>query len=209
MRELDTVLIFTAIVHFSLSLADALMIDVILESPWIVAGIGLGIFAITIYGWIQTGQKAALYTAGGMLIATLIAVLVSSMVETRQEKVRKLVHSIADHLSANRFDQVIAAIHPEATETVHRAQAELPNYKFNSAKVTGIREIKFTDTVEPPRVVVTMTVVVDVETNGFAGRVPRLVEVTFYESGDQWLVYDYSHTDPMSGFRDEGTFPRP
>lgn len=185
------------------------MIDILLESPWIVASVGLFIVAITIYGWIQTGQKAALYSAGGILIATLLAVLISNWVETRQEKIRKVVHSVADDLGANRFEQIIAAIHPEATETVRRAQAELPNYKFKSAKVTGIHEINFTDKVEPQRVVVKMNVVVDVETNGFSGRVPRFVEVTFYKFGDQWLVYDYSHTDPMSGFREEGTFPRP
>jgi hypothetical protein len=185
------------------------MIETLLENPWVVGGVGLFLVVITIYGWVQTGQKGALYVAGGLFVATILAIFASVLIETRSEQLRKRIHSIAADLEANRFDDIVASIHPEATETVNRARAELPNYKFSLAKVTGIREMVFSDTVEPKRVTVKMTVVVEVETAGFSGRVPRLVDVTFYEDGGRWKVYDYSHQSPISGYREEGEFPSP
>ncbi len=182
------------------------MMEVLLESPWIVAAIGIAITLVTLYVWLQTGRKEAMWGAVAVLVLTGLAVLVSHLVETPQEKLRARIHAIANDLENNRREAVLAAIHPAATETVQRAEAEMPNYRFKLARVTRIQSMRFQDT-QPKRAIVEMSVVVDVETNGFNGRVPRYVEIVFIDEGGTWLVYDYRHADPINRFRDEMKSP--
>ena len=178
--------------------------DILFESPLLVGGIGIAVLAATIFGFVQTGSKAALYAAIGILLLTVLLVFISLRVETEKEQLTSFIHQTASELENNNHAAILSRIHPNANTTVGRAAAEMPRYEFTVADVTRIHELEIRSSAQPPTAIVKMNVVVEGTFDGFSGRVPRYVEISLEKVGDRWLVTDYQHDEPTKGFRDTG-----
>lgn len=176
----------------------------LLENSWMVGGLGFAISLATAYGWIQTGRKEALFAAAGILVLTIILIVVSMQVETDGEAIRKMIYQTADDVENNRRDAVLKRIHPSAVEILERARAEIQNYEFNRADVTQIHEITVNSKAQPAQATVKMNIIAGGSFSGFTSNgVPRYVEFTLYKSGKEWMVFDYSHSEPLAGFREK------
>ncbi|MFN3192876.1 MAG: hypothetical protein ACE361_20370 [Aureliella sp.] len=181
------------------------MRELIFESPWMV-GIG-GVSLVLLAGviWTQVNdrpvQRAALISMLASLVMTIVLVLTSLFVETDREAIRADLHELARLLQANDREAIYRHIHPNASEGVQRARAELPRYTFSEARVTRIKSIQINGEQKPPTALAEFNVVVEASASMGSGRVPRFVHVYFMKDGDNWLVHDYEHFDVATGFR--------
>lgn len=177
------------------------MKELLLGSPMIIGIAGLAIAALAGFYWSQTGYKAALATAVGIAIVTLLLIIMGLQLETDREKVEKTLHSVAAALQRNDYEAVYSVIHPSATAGVARARAELPNYEFDEARVTHIKIIKIETSRKPKTAIAEFNVRVGLKFQGQNFNIPRFVKVYFVKEGDRWLVRDYEHYEPTAGFR--------
>ena len=113
------------------------MSELLFENPFVVGVTGTAFVLIALVTWVQGGFRAALYSAIGFALLTLILLLVNINVQTDRETIQTLLHQVGRDLEHNEFDKVIAVIHPAAVEAIQRAKSELHNYKFSMARVTG------------------------------------------------------------------------
>ncbi len=176
------------------------MLEYVVDHPLWIGFFGLFIAGATFLGWIQTGNKLALGTALSAALLTILALAYSYGTESEKEKIEGMLHQTASDLEDNRFDAVYARIHRSAPELRSRAESELRRYRFSMAKVTRIKKIEIDEKHAPPMAKVEMNVVVEGSFDGFTGKAPRFVELYLYKEGSNWLVYDYSHREPMAGF---------
>jgi len=176
------------------------MISLLAERPLILS-IMLGtLSAGLIFGWLQTGKIGAAVV--GLLLALMIplAWVVAARWVTDREQIEALIYDTAGAVAENRYDRVYEVIGDPATET--RARAELPNYVFDSADVTGIRSIDLIDGSYPPEADADLNVRVDVSHRGgrFRGvRVLRRLVLKLQKLDDQWVVVQYRHLPVVGG----------
>ncbi len=172
------------------------------ESPLTVGIAGLCSAVLAGFLWTQSGSKAAGGAAIAIVLATLGLVLYGVQVETDEERIRNMLHEVADGLERNDHAFVISHIHPDARVTVQRAKSELPRYKFTEARVTRIKSVTIESNNKPESAVVEFNVIVDLSFEGFKGKVPRFVKIYLFKHQNRWLVHDYEHFEPTAGFRE-------
>ena len=179
------------------------MIQLIAESPLIVAMM-LGVLAAgLLYGWLQTGRKPLVIS--GVLIACLIPVLwiVAENWVTDREQIEQLIFQTADAVEANDHDRAVAVIGDDATR--RQALAELPNWVFSQADVGSIRSIRIIENTQPLQADVDMIVKVELSSKRGAMqnmRFPRRLMLTLEKRGTSsdavnggWVVTKYQHLD--------------
>lgn len=185
------------------------MISLLAERPLLLS-IMLGtLSAGLIYGWLQTGKRAA--AVGGIVLALMIplAWIVAARWVTDREQIETLIYDTAHAVAENQYDQVYGVIGDPATEA--QARAELPNYVFDAANVTGIRSIDLIDGSYPPEADVDLNVRVDVSHRGgrFQGlRVPRRLVLRLQQLDGQWVVVEYRHMPIVGGPDNFTTVPQ-
>lgn len=185
------------------------MISLLAERPLIVS-IMLGVLSAgLIYGWLQTGKRAS--AVCGIVFALMIplAWVIAARWVTDREQIETLIYQTAQAVAENRHEQVYAVIGDPATEA--QARAELPNYEFDTADVTGIRSITFVDGSYPPEADVDINVRVDVSHRGgrFQGvRVLRRLLLNLQEFDDQWEIVEYRHMPVVGGPDNFSTAPQ-
>ena len=181
------------------------MTQLLFESPILVGSTGLVLALIAIIVWTQVedarAQKASLYSAIGLMLATALLIMLSVQVETDSERIRATLHSVAATLEENDQSAVRAAIHPDASQAVRAAEAMLSRVTFNDARVTRIKSVKIEEGA-PQTAVAEIIVVVSMNLEG-TGRVrtPRFVKVFFTQQDERWLVQDFEHYDVGVGLR--------
>jgi hypothetical protein len=185
------------------------MISLLAERPLIVSIMLAALSAGLIYGWLQTGKRAA--AVCGIVFALLIplAWVIAARWVTDREQIEALIYETALAVAENRYDQVYAVIGDPATEA--QARAELPNYDFDAADVTGIRSIILFDGSYPPEADADINVRVDVSHRGgrFQGvRVPRRLLLKLQQFDDQWVVVEYRHMPVVGGPDNFSTAPQ-
>lgn len=176
----------------------------ILQSPLLIAIVGFGIAVACLWGFLQTGHKAAIIAAlviGG--ITTLLIVL-GNYLETDKERIEAMVYATASEIEANQVAAIVARVYPSNTTLKSQVENELQRYTFSEARINTIHEIEINDVALPRTAIVKMNVTVSGEFSGFSGTVPRYLEVKLREQGDAWLVDDYFHAEPMYYHRGEG-----
>ena len=185
------------------------MISLLAERPLIVSIMLGALSAGLIYGWLQTGKKAA--GICGIVLALMIplAWVIADRWVTDREQIEALIYETALAVAENRYDQVYQVIGDPATEA--QARAELPNYVFDSADVTGIRSIDFVDGSFPPEADADINVRVDVSHQGgrFRGvRVLRRLQLKLQQFDDDWVVVEYRHMPVVGGPDNFSTAPQ-
>jgi hypothetical protein len=182
------------------------MQQLLFESPTTLAVLAGVVFLVSGFVWTQVNDRivqriALVFVIGSVLLGTIL-VVTSILIKTDKELITARLHEIASALEQNDREAVYAAIHPNASEGVQRAKAELPQYVFSDARVTRIKAIQVNDDTVPRTALAEFNVVVAVETGMGGGRVPRFVHVYFMEDeAGRWMVNDYEHFDATAGFR--------
>ena len=175
------------------------------EQPLLVS-VMLGVLAGgLIYGWLQTGKKAA--AVAGLILALLIPVawVVASRWETDREQIESLIFEIADAVQRNDHDAAVKVIGDPKTE--QQARQELSNWTFHLAAVNKISSIDIIEGTYPREADVNMSVKVNVSGRGIRNvRVPRRLILRFEERDGDWVVTDYRHM-PIVGGRDQYSTP--
>lgn len=179
------------------------MLEIVLESPWVVGAIGALLTVVAAYLGLRSGRPGGLWAAAAALVLTLLLVAIGVWVETEQESLRAMIHRTASDLQNNRRAEVIAAIYDNPTDEVLEARRLLEQkiYRFDFAAVKKIHEIKISGLKSERRAQVKMNVFVEGQFGSYKLKVPRFVELTLYRVGDRWLVYDFKHDQPFAGFQ--------
>jgi hypothetical protein len=153
--------------------------------------------------WISSSRREAIQIAAGALVLTVLLVAISLRVETEQESLRAMLYETADHLQNNRKSQVAAAIYSTPSAPVVSARDYLNEglYTFETASIKKIHSIDLSGPKSSRRALVKMNVFVEGTFNGYTVKVPQYVEVTLYRVNHQWLVYDFTHDQPFTGFK--------
>lgn len=171
------------------------------ESMYLVA-VGLAGAAVCGWFWLQSGRRVLLHLAIGLLIGTVLGVVIEQWVVTEREEVTQTLHALAAAVERNDRAAVLSFIHPDAAAIRQRASAEMPIYTFDEVKIKQNLRVEFPEG-SPRRAQAMFNVVVVGRGGGLENvrRVPRYVMVEFVEANGQWLVQNYEHDDPRTGFR--------
>ena len=180
------------------------MLDLLYESPVIVAMVGTALTGLLVFFWIQSAKRAVLVAAMLCGLLSVGMVVMSVNVVTDRERILLILDEVADALEENNHEVVFGYIHPNAVAAVQRARSELPAYAFSEARVTRVRELSVNKGTVPPTAMVEFTVVVNVALQGMQYRGPRLIRIYMMQSDGRWLVRDYQHTAPTAA-----GFPEP
>ena len=176
------------------------MKSLLAEQPLLVS-ILLGLFAVTlVYGWLQTGKKAAAILGLLTLLLIPLAWVVASYWVTDREAITEVIDQTADAVERNDHAAVLEVIGD--SQTRQQAEVELPNYIFNFARVNKIRSIHLIEGTFPPEADVDMSVKVSVsDKRGRLGNLegPRRLILRFQKIDDRWLVMDYRHLPIVGG----------
>ncbi|TWU60123.1 hypothetical protein Poly51_03970 [Rubripirellula tenax] len=181
------------------------MPSLLAEQPWIVS-LMLGMLGGgLLFGWLQTGKKAAAVMGIIALALIPVAFLVASKWETDREQIERVIYETADAVEKNDFERAYRIIGDEKAEAM--ARLELPQFEFTMARVNKLRSITMIEGSFPPEADVDMSVKVDVS-NQRGGvrnlRVVRRLELRFQKVGDRWVVTEYRHS-PVAGGPDQFT----
>jgi hypothetical protein len=179
------------------------------EQPILLGLLGCILAGLAAFVWIQSGARAALYTAVGLLAATVGLVLLSIQVVTDREQIEITLHEVAELVEQNDRDGVMRYVHPDAESRLTRFETELPRYRFEEARVTKVKKVTVDTQADPKTAIAEFNVYVEVEAQGQVFRVPRFVRTYFRQQGSQWRVLDFEHFDPSVGFRKPDTRPVP
>jgi hypothetical protein len=172
--------------------------QIILAEQPIVSAIILALIGSTlIFGWMQTGKKAALGV--GLVVLALIpgAFALAANWVTDREMITEAIYRTADAVANNDFERAVQVIEPAQRAKVEAARADLQRFRFDEARVNKLRTIDILPDAFPPVAEVDLSVTVVVsDQRGQINRmrVPRRVVLQFRKSETgQWFVYDYNH----------------
>lgn len=176
------------------------MTEFLFETPYIVGFIGALLTGLSLFGWIQTGNKFAAYAGLGFLLLTVLVVLMNVYVVTDRETIRVVLSQTAQELEENRFEAIKKRIHPDHTQQVATAMTLLPRIKFDVATVTRVHSIEMSKLGNKPTARVRMNVYVEVQSDVMPAKVPRWVQVDLEKAGKEWLVVDFVHKEATFEF---------
>jgi len=172
------------------------MLEMLLERPVAIGAIGTIAAIATFYAWMQTGVKQLLPTSIAMVVATVGLVILSLMIETDQEILRRYVYETAAELEANEYQKVISRIHPRAAESLQDARIRLPHIQFTAARIKSIHKISVKRHRTGAHATIAMNAYIEASYNAQQGRVPRWVQLTLEQSDGRWLMVDFQQRDP-------------
>ena len=179
------------------------MIDLILESPFIVAVIGSVIVLALLWLWLQTGRIALLWTAIATLAIFAGLYILGNTIETDRENLTKMLDATTAELRNNEFEKLKNRIHPAADVPVRNLVQYAEGFHFDYAAIKKVHEMSFSGQKPDEKAVVKMNVVVEVTGHGIHQTIPRYVELTLYRVEDQWLIFDVRHEEPTYAFRNQ------
>ena len=175
------------------------MMNLLAEKPLVVS-IMLGCIAAgLIYGWLQSGKKAAALVGLVCLILIPGAWALASNWQTDREQISEIIYATADAVAANDHDRAVAVIGNEKAKQM--AMTELPNYIFDMAKVNQLDSIRINEGSFPMTAFAELSVKADVSSRRgqFKSlRVLRKLELDFEKRGNDWVVVNYHHS-PVIG----------
>ncbi|MBU6236270.1 MAG: hypothetical protein KGQ51_00495 [Planctomycetes bacterium] len=172
------------------------MLEMLLESPVTIGAIGAIVAIATFYAWMQTGIKQLLPTSIAVAAATIMLVILSLMIDTDQEILRRYVYETASELEANQYQKVIAKIHPRAADSLQDARNRLPDIQFTAARIKTIHEISVTRHRTGSHATITMNVYIEASYNAQQGQAPRWVQLTLEQTDGRWLMVDFQQREP-------------
>jgi hypothetical protein len=159
--------------------------------------LGLGI------AWSSTGRNELAYAAGLVLLLVVAGVILERLVVTDRESLEATLQEIARDVAANNHRALYKHLADTAPELRQRAEQELPNYKFQTCRVSKIHNLHVDSGAAPKSAEVEFNVVFSgdfhyegVSVNSYSGA--RWIKLHFIQDQDgRWKVEDYEHDDPQ------------
>jgi len=173
------------------------MQEYLLESPWIIGLLGFFLAAVLIYAWMQSGRDLFWKSSLGVALATLALLVINVTYKTDREVLDEFIHKIAADLQDNRFQEVVKAVHPEASEELRSLKSQLEAVEFESVQIKKIHGIELGKSTNPKSASIRMNVFVRASRGQNKGSVPRWVRVHLEQDRGKWFVVDYEHRDPQ------------
>jgi hypothetical protein len=179
------------------------MVELFFESPLTIGLVGSVATGIALVLWLQAGTRGALPIAVGLALLTLGLCALSVWVETDREKIQQVLGKAAQAVQQNDLPAVKRCLHPAAEAGIRQAEAELPQYHFTEARITGIKSIQVDRLTAPPSAVAEFNVAISVSARGVEVRgARRLVRVFLFQERGEWLIHNYEHFDIAQSFRE-------
>jgi len=188
---------YRSVPHSNARIPKTAMQEYLLESPWIIGCLGSFISGLLVYAWLQSGRAVFGKWGLGIGLGTLVALLVNIGYKTDAETLREFITKIAADLEANRFKEVTASVHPEASEQLRSLKQQLESVQFESVRINRIHGIDLGKTKKPKTASIRMNVFVRASRGGSSAGVPRWVQIHLEQEKGKWMVVDYQHKDPQ------------
>jgi hypothetical protein len=175
----------------------------VLEEPIYIAVLGLITAGFLGFAWTQTGYRYLLHALLAVLALTGGLLFLEKMVVTDREQVQEALDRIARDVESNDLDRILSHVYSGAPDVYARAEMEFPNYEFEQVKIKDNVEVQPVEGAQPPRILVTFNVTVDVSVRATSmlHHVPRFVRVTLVKEDGDWRVAEYSHDEPQRGLQ--------
>ena len=174
------------------------------ENPFPALLIGALSTAILAGGWLRTGSKWLLFAVIAAIALTVGIVLAERWIVTDREKVTETLYDIAALVERNDVKGALDYAYSKSPAVRSQAANELPLYRFSEVDIKSNLQVEVFPNHDPPMATAEFNVVVVLSTrDGLIAnrRIPRYVEVTFYQEDDgRWRVGGYNHFDPRRGF---------
>jgi ketosteroid isomerase-like protein len=190
--------------------------NLLLEQPLaiVIVGVVLGLVAGT--AWTSTGRKGWLVGLGLVVVLTIAGLIVERLVVTDREAIEATLAEIARDVQSNDLRAVLRHVSSNNPELQQKAEAEMPNYRFDECRVTKIFQLDIDASAEPRSALVEFNVIasgsfqqggVELADRG----VPRRVLLQMVREKDgRWRVQDYAHSSPLENLdADALTDPSP
>ena len=170
------------------------------EQPWIVGTIGSILTVASVFGWLQTGNRWAAYSAIGFALITVLMVLMNLWVVTDREEVTVWLFQIASEVENNETPKVMARISHDATDRVRDAAAKLPRIKFLNARITKIHKVEIQSNRFNAKANVRMNVFVEADIQNYPVKAPRWIGLSLQKIEGKWLLTDFEDREPQHEF---------
>ena len=164
---------------------------------------GMVLAVILFLLFVSSRNKVMLYLSIGIALLAGAIFACEQLVVTDREEIVVIVGDLADQVQDNNVAGVVKWLSPEHQETIDRASREMPNYRFDTCKVSGIND--FEDDAANPNVK-KISFVVFFRASSAKGKekIPGQREVTLTfekDAAGEWKVIDYAHRDPRKNVR--------
>jgi len=177
------------------------------EQPLIIVILGVALIFVLGAIWSATGRKELLYAIGATFLLLIAGLIIERQTITDHEAIRATLYRIAQDVKSNDRRAVMSHIHSTAPELKKKAEAELPNYKFDDCRVTKIHLIDVDNRQEPRSAIAEFNIVAVGTFSGpvgeMSGSFPRWVQLHLLRENDgRWTVVNYDHDDPARMIRE-------
>jgi hypothetical protein len=181
------------------------MNSLLFENPILVGLIGIIVFSMTVFGWIQTGNPWAGRAAAILAVITAFLIWLNVWIETDRESVRAMLMEAASEVEQNQIEKLKGRVHPEATERVHQSMSQLPLFKFDQAKIAKIHAIELSKAGARKVAFVRMNVVAEAESKlgsaeGMRGNLAAWLQLELEQMDGKWRVVDCERNGPHHEF---------
>lgn len=173
--------------------------EIFLESSLAVLGLGIALFVITAFAWVNSGRRELLWGMGVVAALTVVMLLVCENVVTDREAIRQTLRDIAAMVEANDVVSVPKFVVRSKPELADAGQNEMKSHRFEKCRIIAVHEINIDPKHQPPQAIVKFNAeVVGSFMNGqFDGKVIRGFTVVFWKEDDgKWRVESYEHYEP-------------
>ena len=170
----------------------------LLESPWPILVIGIGVEAVLAVILLRTGRGWALWAMLGVGLLTFMGLGLERLVLTDREAVEDTLDACAAAVEANDLDRLLQYISPTAPKTQNDARFVLGEVEVRKARINNL-EITVNRLTSPP------TAKAKFRARGtgrdrkgeypYQGYATKVV-VNLRREGDRWRVADYTIEDP-------------
>jgi hypothetical protein len=180
-----------------------LLVNLLLEQPLAVVIVGVIFGLVAGIAWSSSGRKEWLIGLGTVVVLTIAGLIVEQLVVTDREAIEATLAAIARDVQSNNLRAVLSHVSANNAELQRKAEAEMPNYRFDECRVTKIHQLDIDASAEPRSALVEFIVVasgsfqhggMELTDRG----VPRRVLLQLVREQDgAWRVQDYAHSSPL------------
>jgi hypothetical protein len=174
----------------------------IYEQPLVVLIVGAVLSLAVAAAWASTGKRWLLVPLILTILLTVGGLVAERLIVTDREAIQDTLLAIARDVEANDIQALSRHIYSGAPQLKAKADAELPNYKFKSCRVTKVHTIDVDATIEPRSAIVDFNVVAEGSFKDgsfeYSDAVRRWVRLHMVREQDgRWAVQDYDHQPPQ------------
>jgi hypothetical protein len=169
-----------------------------IESPWPATLVCIALQVILGVVFMRTGRAWVLVLMALVLAATCGAILLEQTIVTDTEQVEDTLHAIAEYLSANDKQSVLACFSPRCPQ-LGEVRAALDRVTVESASVGADLDVRITQLSSPPTATAFFTGRIHAREN--RGTVPydnfiRKFKVKLERRDDRWLITEVEDASP-------------